>query len=132
MPSLSANNITASLLLELNERYQPHICIQRINVIVARAKRGTVRSARNGTSDILGCIRGIPVAIEVKTENDRMRTEQVSFGESWERAGGIYVIARDAERALAEIDSRVNRTVPASAAKAARATNNNSTTKDKL
>jgi len=57
-----------------------------------------------GSADIIGVCRGRAVAIEVKAGRDRQRPEQVAFQRAWERAGGLYVIARsidDARAALA-------------------------------
>lgn len=53
-----------------------------------------------GSADILGVHRGRAVAIEAKTPTGRQRTSQVRFQEAWERAGGIYILARSASDAL--------------------------------
>jgi hypothetical protein len=54
-----------------------------------------------GSSDILGCVDGRMVCVEVKTATGRQRKEQVIFQAAIERAGGIYIIARSPEEAIA-------------------------------
>lgn len=104
---LSSNVITAELLLRLNAIYQPAILLFRLNVIVARASRGAVRSAPNGAADIMGTIQGRAVAIEVKAGRDRLRPAQENFRDQWTRAGGVYVVARDVEQAITEIQGHL-------------------------
>lgn len=58
------------------------------------------RKARFGTKgvwDILACIRGRFVAIEIKTGTGRLKREQKNFGEAVIRAGGIAIQARSVE-----------------------------------
>lgn len=71
----------------------------------ARTDRGAyVTYGLVGSADIVGVCRGRGVAIEVKAGRDRQRPEQIAFQRAWERAGGLYIIARsidDARAALA-------------------------------
>jgi hypothetical protein len=48
-----------------------------------------------GSSDISATIRGRSVKIEVKIGKDRQSDAQKRYQESIERAGGVYMIARD-------------------------------------
>ena len=48
----------------------------------------------NGVPDILGCVNGIFIAIEVKTEKGRISTAQEIFRSKFIREGGIYILAR--------------------------------------
>lgn len=48
-----------------------------------------------GTADISATIGGRSVKIEVKVGRDRQREEQKAYQQQIERAGGLYVIARD-------------------------------------
>jgi hypothetical protein len=52
-------------------------------------------SGTKGTADISATIKGRSVKIEVKYGKDRMSQEQKKYKESIERAGGIYMIARN-------------------------------------
>ena len=98
------NNVLAAIY----EKYGRDACVQKINVINAKAigRGGTtrhVRSAQDGTADIVGCICGAPVAIEIKAGKDRQRESQKDWQQAWEKAGGIYIIGKSAEGVLAEI-----------------------------
>lgn len=62
-----------------------------------------VRYGLKGSSDILGCLKGRFIGIEVKVGADRQRKEQSAFQRAVEAAGGIYILARsvaDVRRAL--------------------------------
>jgi hypothetical protein len=48
-----------------------------------------------GSADISATIRGRSVKIEVKVGKDRQSDAQKRYQESIERAGGVYMIARD-------------------------------------
>jgi hypothetical protein len=48
-----------------------------------------------GSADISATIRGRSVKIEVKVGKDRQSDAQKRYQESIERAGGVYLIARD-------------------------------------
>jgi hypothetical protein len=109
MTGPGANSITADLLVEINKQYQPHMLLFRLNVMVAEASRGAVRSAPNGTADLIGCVCGHPVAIEVKAGRDRLREEQANFRDQWLRGGGIYIIARSAEQGIADLRQEINK-----------------------
>ena len=110
--TLSANAITAELLLRIYETYGKSACIQRVNVIAMNVERGGskrfVRSCQPGTADILGCIAGRPVAIEVKAGRDKQSAKQKDFQAAWERAGGLYFIARDVTECMVQIGCRVS------------------------
>lgn len=53
-----------------------------------------VKVGREGASDIVACIDGRFVAIEVKVGFDDWRDEQQAFAAAARKAGGIYVLAR--------------------------------------
>ena len=79
---------------------------ERINTMgVAREKRTTEgkvigvtwtkSTTTKGSADISATIRGRSVKIEVKVGKDRQSESQKRYQESIERAGGVYIIARD-------------------------------------
>jgi hypothetical protein len=79
---------------------------ERINTMgVAREKKRTdgkvigvtwtKSTSTKGSADISATIRGRSVKIEVKVGKDRQSEAQKKYQESIERAGGVYIIARD-------------------------------------
>lgn len=56
-----------------------------------------VRYGLKGSADILACIKGRMVAIEVKVGRDQQRTEQQNFAAAIRRAGGVYILARSVD-----------------------------------
>jgi hypothetical protein len=54
----------------------------------------------DGIADIMGVVRGIPVAVETKIGKGKQRVSQERFQTAFERVGGIYIVARDIEGAL--------------------------------
>lgn len=50
-----------------------------------------------GSGDIMGCVAGRPLAIEVKAEKGRQSEQQQRFQAAWERAGGVYLLTRSVE-----------------------------------
>ena len=53
-----------------------------------------------GAGDVVGTYQGRPVQIELKTEIGQQRIEQKRFQLAWQKAGGIYILARSARAAL--------------------------------
>ena len=56
-----------------------------------------VRYGLKGSADILACIKGRFVAIEVKVGRDRLRPVQKAFAEAVARNGGVVILARSLE-----------------------------------
>ena len=88
----------------------PGALFTRRNVGVFRALKGQmiVRVGLPGQADIAGCYRGRFVEIEVKTDKGRLSQDQKRWRMAVERAGGVFVIARnpaDALTALAALDA---------------------------
>lgn len=67
----------------------------------------TPTTGTKGSADISATIAGRSVKIEVKIGADRMSADQVAYGESVTRAGGVYIVARDFEGFLGWYDSFV-------------------------
>lgn len=59
----------------------------------------------DGIADIMGAYRARGVAIETKSKTGPMRKTQKTFRENWERAGGLYFVARSPEEALAALET---------------------------
>lgn len=73
----------------------------RANVGKAVAASGNVVVFNvKGMADIMGCYKRRGVAIEVKDLRGTQQTRQKNFQRAWERAGGLYIIARSVEQAM--------------------------------
>jgi hypothetical protein len=55
----------------------------------------TYSTTTNGTADISATINGRSVKIEVKIRKDRQSQAQKEYQAAIERAGGIYIVAKD-------------------------------------
>lgn len=62
-------------------------------------------NSTKGTADISATINGRSVKIEVKINKDRMSEAQKKYKENIERAGGVYIIARDFDTFLTELNN---------------------------
>lgn len=69
------------------------------NIIGQQMKLGSGRyipgTGRNGTADCSGIWKGKPIAIEVKINKDRMSEAQKEYKRDFELAGGVYIVAKD-------------------------------------
>lgn len=110
-PAKSEHAIQTEILLALGQRPDAHLWRQ--NVLSARRRNGDgslgaiVRSGPPGTADLLGVISGVAVAIEVKSLDGRVSPIQRSWGAAFARAGGLYVVARSVEEAVAAVESAI-------------------------
>jgi len=70
------------------------------------AKKGArwITIAPAGTADILGCVAGAFVALEVKREGEYQSQAQLEWQRMVESAGGIYRVVRSASEALAVVE----------------------------
>jgi hypothetical protein len=85
-----------AVLIELGSH--PDVLVYRAQPIVAKAPGGRViRALPKGHPDVLCCIRGRYVALELKSERGRQTPEQVAFQTAVERAGGQYLVIRDVD-----------------------------------
>lgn len=66
-----------------------------------------IRYGLPGSSDIVGCLAGRWVGIEVKTETGKQRDAQIAFQRVIEVAGGIYIVARSPEEAVDQLRARI-------------------------
>ncbi|NBW36258.1 MAG: hypothetical protein EBR30_14795 [Cytophagia bacterium] len=99
----TANGLTKAICDYINlHGYQA----ERINTMgVAREKKTTAGkvigvtwtkgTSTAGSADISATIKGRSVKIEVKIGKDRQSEAQKRYQENIERAGGIYIIAKD-------------------------------------
>ncbi len=62
-----------------------------------REKKRFVRYGTPGQPDIVGCINGRYVGIEVKAHGKYQSPEQKAFQASLQEAGGLYILARSVD-----------------------------------
>lgn len=98
-PAVGESTVLAECRLYLGALPANEAMFIRINTGVFKPLYGeqnrAIRSAPNGTADLLGIYCGVPVAIETKRpKNSSQRQAQKDFQKAWESAGGVYFLAR--------------------------------------
>lgn len=67
-----------------------------------------VKFGLEGSADIIGVSRGVPIAAEVKKQvTGRQSTQQGLFQQAWEKAGGHYMLVRSIEDAQRQFYERL-------------------------
>lgn len=56
-----------------------------------------------GAGDAIGTRRGRAFQIETKTRTGYQKTNQKKFQKAWEKAGGLYILARDPQEAVRKL-----------------------------
>lgn len=81
----------------------PDLVLFRNNIGVGDVRGCKVRFGVGGPggADIIGCYRGRFVGVEIKTATGRQSPEQILFQNLIRAKGGIYVVLRSVEEALA-------------------------------
>lgn len=107
---MTANQITAGLLIEIPRRFPDRIRVWRNNRVDAMlpgrdGKLRRVSAGIDGQGDITGLVKpsGRRIEVEVKAGKDRMRPSQTAFKFMIEDFGGLYLIARDIVNCLQDI-----------------------------
>lgn len=75
----------------------------RQNVGAVKTDHGFMTFGVAGQADIICCIDGRMVAIEVKSPIGRLSESQREWGERLERAGGKYIVARSVDDVVAKM-----------------------------
>jgi hypothetical protein len=114
----SANNLTKCIIFWINAtggqaerisnqgQYRMGNKIKNPNGTTTQlAGKWTPGQGTKGTADISATIRGRSVKIEVKYGKDRQSDAQKQYQEDIERAGGVYIIARDMDQFLEWFDA---------------------------
>lgn len=98
----SANSLTKALItfIRMNGGHA-----NRINNISRKIKGKFVKSSTDpGVPDIIACIRGTYTGIEVKIGRDSQSPDQKEQQRRIQQSGGRYIIARDIDQAIGEIE----------------------------
>jgi len=84
--------------------HEPDLVLWRNNVGVAEQRGARVRyGLATGSADLIGCLAGRFVALEIKTATGRARPEQTQWLELVRRYGGFAAIVRSVDEARAAI-----------------------------
>lgn len=78
------------------------IPVQNIRAQIPGTTR-TYQTGRPGAADDVWIFKGKAFGIEYKAGADRQSERQARFQQSWERAGGVYIIARSPGQLSADI-----------------------------
>lgn len=87
----------------------PTVTLWRNNIghaVMAHGGRVTFGVGGPGGSDLIGMLHGRFLALEVKTPTGRQSPEQRQFQSLVESKGGIYLLARSVDDAVAMIDAK--------------------------
>ena len=91
-----------AILIAITAR--PEVLAFRVNAGGAHGPGGGwVKGAPAGTADILACVAGRYVALEVKTDAGRQSPAQRKFEAAVGRAGGVYAVVRSVAEAEAVV-----------------------------
>lgn len=102
---MKERDIQAAILLALSQAFHPRGIFWRQNSGSALSTDGArrIKLAPPGSADIIGVLDGRFAEIEVKTSCGKQRPDQAAHQAAVERAGGIYIIARSPEEAVAAL-----------------------------
>ena len=104
----ASNTLTNTLRLTIQAHYGDRARLYRINVIAAKTPNGRlVRSVPAGFPDLVGCVDGRYVELEVKAGKDRLNASQITHLAATERAGGIAIVAKEVGAAMAELERKL-------------------------
>lgn len=107
----SENNVTKQVRLAITQMGD-RACFVRVQAGTFSIGDRLVRGAEAGAADLIGVYRGVPVAMEIKTDTGRQTVTQRDWAERWESAGGVYRVIRGYNDALwlfTELDTRLDR-----------------------
>lgn len=82
----------------------------RVNSGKVKVRGGWMQLAPNGTSDILGIVRGGRfVALEVKLPGEKPNPDQVAFGARVAKLGGYFAVVTSVEDAVSAVRAAIGR-----------------------
>lgn len=105
LPHRREADIQADILIAVTQLPGALFYPQRRGLATPIGGTHAIQFGVDGMADLGGCYRGRAVQIEVKSRKGRQRQSQVRFQAAWERAGGVYIVARSVEQALAGLDA---------------------------
>lgn len=103
------SEIQSRILVALCAGFAGRSLFMRINSGKVKTEDGRwVQLAPPGTADIIGTIDGRSVAVECKAARGAQRESQKRWQEAFEKAGGVYVISRNAETVVDAVEKGVS------------------------
>ncbi len=87
---MTSNALTNSILLALSREFKA--VAWRHNCLRAQVVGRWVRSSPDGVSDIIGCVGGKFLALEIKMPGDTLSDAQYGFLDSVSKNGGIALV----------------------------------------
>ena len=99
---MKERTIQRRILVALSKRYHGRGVFWQNDTGSARSMDGkrVIRFGCPGSPDIIGCLDGRWIGLEVKTETGRQRETQIAFQDAIIRAGGLYAVVRSPEGAI--------------------------------
>lgn len=95
---MKESEIQSRILVALCAGFAGRSLFMRINSGKVKTEDGRwVQLAPPGTADIIGTIDGRSVAVECKAARGAQRDTQKRWQAAFEKAGGAYIVSRDAE-----------------------------------
>lgn len=93
--------VVTAILQLLRFKNIPHTHVRNSGRVVGRGQ-GAARTLRymhdplavKGVADIIACHKGRAIAIEVKSATGSVSPEQIEWLTSWEKSGGLSMVAR--------------------------------------
>lgn len=101
----TANGLTKCVILYIKLIGGFATRINTTGMYRADIKKFIPNTQRKGLADVSAVIKGRAVSIEIKVGKDRMSEAQLKIKSEVERAGGVYIIARNFEQFKNEIDT---------------------------
>lgn len=104
---MTTKELTSELIFEITQQFPARV--RRRNVGATTVGDRFIRFGHPGEADITGIIAplGICLEVEVKNGKDRLTEAQTSFLKMIETYGGIAIVARDVDSAIAEIRTKL-------------------------
>jgi len=99
-----ANELTKSIIAYLQLKGHAAFRVNSTGIYDKRINAYRPSGARRGLSDINAVINGKSVSIEIKTGRDKMSPYQMKFRTEVEAAGGIYIVVRNFDDFLKQIN----------------------------
>mmetsp|Transcript_27250 Transcript_27250/g.49898 ORF Transcript_27250/g.49898 Transcript_27250/m.49898 type:complete len:110 (-) Transcript_27250:926-1255(-) len=99
---MKERTIQRQILIALSKEFRGRGIFWQNDTGTAKSMDGkrVIRFGLPGSSDILGCLDGRIICIEVKTATGRQSENQKKFQTGIEARGGFYAIARSADEAV--------------------------------
>lgn len=104
------SEIQSRILVALCQHFNGWAIFMRINSGKVQTIDGRwVQLAPPGTADIVGTVQGRSVAVECEAARGAQRETQRKWQETFERAGGVYIISRDPETVCSSLTAAISK-----------------------